>query len=102
MGQDARVSEAVFSWKPGTIAREVEGEVLIVPVRDRVVDLDDCFYVLDNPVSVHLWGLLETTHTLDALALAVAGTFEVEEQVAKADVSQFLDDLVRVGACQTE
>lgn len=91
---------AVFSRKPGTIAREVEGEILIVPVRDRVVDLDDCFYLLEDPVAVHLWELLSAEHTLDALVSAVLGAFEVHEEQARSDVSRFLDELVRVGACQ--
>jgi hypothetical protein len=93
---------AIFSRKPGTIAREVEGEILIVPVRDRVVDLDDCFYLLEDPVAVHLWEQLSEAQTLEALVGAVLGAFEVQEEQARADVSLFLDELVRVGACQAE
>ena len=32
------MSEPQFSRVPGTLARDVEGEILIVPVRERVVE----------------------------------------------------------------
>ena len=82
------------------IAREVDGEILLVPLRDRIADLDDVLFVLPDPVAGRVWGLLEEPRTLDELTAAVTGEFEVDDATARGDLLEFLEHLVHVQAAE--
>lgn len=93
-------SPARYVRSPRVIAREVDGEILLVPLRDRIVDLDDVLFVLPDPVAGRVWALLEEVRTLDELTAAVTEEFEVDAATAQADLLEFLEHLVRVQAAE--
>ncbi len=88
----------VYARSPDTIAREVDGEVLLVPVPSQIVDLDDCFFLLSDAVALRVWELLEFAQGLDALVDSVTSEFDVAADKARADLEAFLRELVRIGA----
>lgn len=91
-----------FVRRTDTVWREIDGDVLLVPCRREVHDLDDLIFLLEDAVSRRVWSLLERPCTPDDLARAVAAEFEVEPSVALTDVSEFLSHLVRIGAATTD
>jgi coenzyme PQQ synthesis protein D (PqqD) len=76
---------------PDTAFRQIgdEGGLVVLPGRAEVKVL--------NPVGIAIYALLDGTRDIDALARAVADTFDVEPDTARRDVEAFLDDLRRAG-----
>lgn len=92
------MSEPRYQRAPATIARELDGEVLLVPVVDRIADLDDCLFVLQDAVAVFLWEQLGTPRTPSELAARVVEEFDVPLDRAREDLAAFLLALVRARA----
>ena len=92
------MSDSVYRQSPGALSREVDGEVLIVPELREVLELDDVFYRLGDPVSVRVWEMLEEQRTLDELIESITAEFDVEAQTARGDLERFLAELVESGA----
>ena len=72
------MSESIYQRTPGALSREVDGEVLIVPELREVLDLDDVFYRLGDPVSVRVWELLKEQRTLAELIESVTDEFDAD------------------------
>lgn len=94
------VSNVRYAQTPETISREVDGEVLLVPVMDQIVDLDDCFHLLQDPVANRVWELLAVARTLEDLVREITTEFEVAPDLARSDLEAFLSELVRIGAAK--
>ena len=76
------------------VARVLAGETLIIPVLDRA-DLAS-IYSLDSPGSL-IWKLLGSPRTVTQLAMAFAQEYEVEPEMVRRDVADFLDEMMAVG-----
>ena len=86
------MSEAVFPRRhPDTAFRQIgdEGGLVVLPGKAEVKVL--------NPVGIAVYALLDGTRDVDALARAVAETFDVDSDTARRDVEAFLDDLRQAG-----
>ncbi len=73
------------------VSREISGEMLAVPVRHGVGDLD-CVYTF-NKLGARLWLLLEQGRTSEELAEWVRANYEVTAEQAFADVARFIAEL---------
>jgi hypothetical protein len=80
------------------VSREIDDEVLLVPLRERVHDLDDCVFYVDSPVGRLVWNLLREPHTEEELLTEILGRFSVQREQARADLAQFMEELTRAGA----
>jgi hypothetical protein len=86
---------------PGIVSRTVAGETLLVPVNRGVAECDRVFIL--NQTGAHLWPLLDGTRDVDALVQSVVDGFsEVEEPVARADVTRYLSALEERGLIHWE
>jgi hypothetical protein len=75
--------------------RRVAEETVVVPIRARAADLDSVYAL--NEVGGAIWAELESARTADEIVRRVAGEFEVEGDVARADVEQFLATMLQAG-----
>jgi len=77
--------------KSGLAFRAVgeEGGLIVVPGQSEVKVL--------NPVGAKIYGLLDGSHTEDAIVRAVMEEFEVTEEDARRDYRQFVGELDREG-----
>ena len=80
------------------VARVVAGETLIVPVRAKVGDLASIYSF--NGTGTLIWKLLESPHTVETLAEAVAGAYDVDMARAEKDVTDFVNEMKVVGLVQ--
>jgi Coenzyme PQQ synthesis protein D (PqqD) len=80
------------------VTRRIADETIIVPVVGGVGDLDAIFTL--NEVGSYIWRLIDTPTTVQAIADAVARTFDVAETEAARDVVEFLDKLAAAGLIQ--
>lgn len=80
---------------PDLVARKVAGQLLIVPIRNHVGDLDSIYTL--NEVGTRLWELVDGGASLDEIVAAICAEFEVGELDARHDAADFLAELLRLG-----
>jgi hypothetical protein len=88
--------QARYERNPDFIFRRIVDELVLVPVRQDVVDMD-CIYTL-NPLGAFIWEKLDGPITLGNLQAAIVEEYDVEPEAAAADLREFLHDLETAGA----
>jgi Coenzyme PQQ synthesis protein D (PqqD) len=86
---------ALLKKTDGFVSRTIAGDVIIVPVRGGVGDLDAIFTL--NSVGATIWKLIDGQTSSDALAAAIAREYQVSEATARDDVAEFLQLLSAKG-----
>ena len=81
--------------KKELIKREIAGDVVLVPVGKTVYEANGLFIL--NEVGAFLWDNLPLAENEDALLKAVLDQYEVTSDVAKADITAFLNNLRNMG-----
>jgi len=74
------------------VSRQIEGELVIVPIRRGVGDLNSLYTL--NPVGSVLWEFMTEGHTLPELVSRVCEEFEVTASQAQKDIEEFLGSMV--------
>ena len=74
------------------VARQIEGELIIVPIRRGVGDLNSLYTL--NPVGSVLWEFMTESHTVDEMVSRVCEEFEVTTSDAQNDIEKFLNSLM--------
>lgn len=62
-----------------------------------MLDMDKGKYFALNPVATRIWELLDTPLSLEELCLRLQKEYEVAEEQCKADVSDHLAEMVKLG-----
>ena len=88
------VSTKVYRPSSDVVVRRVGDESVVVPVRNRVGDLDSLFTL--NEVASRVWELLDGQRPLDAIAETICAEFEVAPEVAAADIEELMHALEQV------
>jgi hypothetical protein len=87
--------DRLFIRSRSVVSRVVAGETLIVPVRGKVGDLASIYSF--NGTGSLIWQLLDSPRGLAELIDAVEREYEVGQEQARTDVTQFLNDMLSVG-----
>ena len=74
------------------VVRKIEGELIIVPIRKGVGDLNSLYTL--NAVGAVLWDFMNESHTLSEMVKRVCEEFEVTATQAQKDIESFLDSLM--------
>ena len=82
------------------VAREIEGELVIVPLVSGVGDVDDELYTL-NETGRLIWAKLDGIATLGELALSLGNEFDSSLPAIESDVIGFATELLRRGILST-
>lgn len=77
------------------VTRHIAGETIIVPVCDRVADLD-AIYTL-NEVGSRIWDLIEGPTPVGRIARRISEEYDVSEDRAAEDVAELLTELEGAG-----
>src|ERR1700675_1763880 len=83
---------ARFIRNRDVVSRQIEGELIIVPIRRGVGDLNSLYTL--NPVGSVLWDFLTEGHTLAEMIQRVCDEFEVTGNQAQSDIQEFLGSLL--------
>jgi hypothetical protein len=79
-----------YACKQGVEAMEMDGEwVLLNP--------ETCTITKLNELGGLIWSMLQREEDLPAIGRALMAEYEIEEAVAREDLSRFLDSLEAVG-----
>ncbi len=84
--------DARFIRNREVVSRQIEGELVIVPIRRGVGDLNSLYTL--NSVGSILWEFLTEGHTLPEMVQRVCDEFEVSSKQAQADIQEFLGSLL--------
>jgi len=85
-----------YNKNSSMVARRVANEVVLVPIRQNVGDLQNIYTM--NEVGARIWELLDSGEAVADIILAISSEYELEQTQAEADVIDFLDHLESVGA----
>lgn len=77
------------------VLREIAGEYIIIPTGKTALDFNGLITV--NEVGVSLWNLLQNEITFEGLVQGILDEYEVEADVAREDIQEFLDALTEGG-----
>lgn len=78
------------------VSRLIEGETILVPIRQRAADLDSIYTL--NKVGSRIWELIDGKRKVKDIKKAIVDEFNVDEAKAEADIQKFLTQLEKIGA----
>jgi len=81
----------VYQRSNEVVCREVGGESILVPIRNRVGDLESIFVL--SPVAARIWSLLDRAVSAGEIIDIICSEFEVDRETATADVTELLESL---------
>jgi len=85
-----------FRRDPGLVSRNIAEELVLVPIRQNIGDLN-LIYTL-NPVGVRIWELLDGQRTVRDIQARIVEEYEVDSGEAERDILDFLQQLEEIGA----
>ena len=91
MKSEGRWSGWLLKARSGYVLRDIAGEYLLIPV--ELEDGSQSQMAVLNEVGKFLWEKLQEEQTVDTMANAVTGEYEVSREEAEADICEFLDHL---------
>jgi hypothetical protein len=77
--------------KEDYLLRNVAGSHIVVPVGEGSLDFSGVITL--NEVGAFLWEKLQSDTTEEELLSALLGEYDVDENTAKADISEFISNL---------
>ena len=77
------------------VLREIAGDYIIIPTGKTVLEFNGLITV--NEVGVSLWNMLQNEVTEDDLVKGILDEYDVEEEVAREDIREFINNLVAGG-----
>jgi hypothetical protein len=92
---DAVRSDLAYTASDAVVAREIEGEIVIVPLTAGIGDLEDELYSL-NETGRDVWRLLDG-RTLDEVIDALLAEYDAPREEIDRDVRGLLEELLSRG-----
>jgi hypothetical protein len=88
---ESEMDGRVYRHRGEFALRQVGAESILVPIRNRVGDLDSVFVF--TPVAARIWSLLDGSNDVDALVETICSEYDVDADVARQDVTELLGSL---------
>lgn len=77
------------------VTRNVAGETIIVPIKNRVGDLDSIYTL--NEVGTMIWELIDGKRSVSQIAEEICVSYDVTPEEAKKDTIDFVTTLMKAG-----
>jgi len=81
----------IFNKKSLFATRNVGGELILVPVKSKVADMNEIFTL--NEAGCFIWNNIDGKKDIDDIVNSLASEFDVDENTAKKDVKDFIERL---------
>jgi hypothetical protein len=85
----------VFRKNESVVSRKIADEMLLVPVRGRLANMQRIFSL--NPVAEYVWEQLDGERNLNDIRSGVLAHFDVKREQADIDIREFMEELVQAG-----
>lgn len=77
------------------VLREISGDYIIIPTGKTALEFNGLITV--NEIGAFLWDMLQNDVALEDMVAGVLKEYDVEENVAKEDIQEFLNVLIEGG-----
>lgn len=81
--------EKVYVKNPDMVFRKIAGEFILVPVRQKVVDLKSIYTL--NETAAFIWELIDGKSSVSCIKGKVAETFDCERAQIDSDINDIFD-----------
>jgi len=88
----------IYSKNPDIIFRKIADEFILVPIRQKAVDLRSVYTM--NQTAAFIWELIDSQRSVLQIKEKVAEEFEVGSGQVQADVSEILSQLEALSLIQ--
>lgn len=85
-----------FERNPDFVFRKVIEELILVPIRQDVADMDYIFTL--NQVGAFIWEHLAHPASQADLKAALLEEFDADPEVLTADLERFIDEMIAINA----
>jgi len=86
----------IYQKDPSIVSRKIADEVILVPIRQHVGDLESIFTL--NETAATAWVLIDGQHSLAEISEQIVSEYEVSLEQAQSDVLELVQELVQIGA----
>ena len=87
---------ARFQLTQEYVARAIAGELVLVPIRQRIGDLEDIYTM--NAVATFTWDRLAEGRSVAEIAAALEEVFAADAGEIRRDMEEFLEQLLTIRA----
>ncbi len=84
--------EHIYAPSEDVVAREIEGEFIIIPIATGVGDMEDELYSL-NESGKAIWDKLDGKRSLAHIKAELIDEYEVAEEEIEIDIKSFVKEL---------
>ncbi len=95
MYSDYREKKNIMKIDRNFVLREIAGEYIIIPTGKTALEFNGLITV--NEIGMELWKMLQNEVTFDDLLNGIMEEYDVDEEVAKEDIQDFLEKLKEGG-----
>ena len=85
-----------FQKDTSIVSQEIAGEVILVPVRQSVGELDSIYTL--NETAACAWSLIDGQRTLEEIHQQIVAEYDVDEDVTRQDLLELVEMLKHIGA----
>lgn len=90
--------EKCFDKSPNIVSRKIADEVILVPIRQNVGDLESIYTL--NEVGVFIWEFLDGKRKAKEIKEMIVEAFDVSPEEAEKDLIEFLLKLEKIGGIE--
>ena len=92
---DAKINlDSIYVPSENIVAREVQGEFIIIPITSGIADIEDELFSL-NETGKAIWEKLDGKKTLDDVIKDLSSEFEVSSDELQMDVLGLTEELLK-------
>lgn len=88
--------QSVYVHDPNIVSRDIAEEVILVPIRKNVADMD-CIFTL-NETAARAWELFDGVRSVEDIHKIIIEEFSVGSEEAKADLMELVQALLKIAA----
>ncbi len=89
-------SSNIYKHDPNIVARLIGGEMILVPIRKNVGDMENIFTL--NESAARIWELVDGQRNLAEIHQQIVEEFEIDALQAESDLLELVDSLLAEGA----
>jgi hypothetical protein len=90
--------DVTYSRNPDIIFRKIADEFILVPIRQKAVDLKSVYTL--NETAAFIWEAIDSAKSVSQINDKVSEVFEVDTRQAQADVLEILSQLESLSLIQ--
>jgi hypothetical protein len=91
-----QLAHTVYSHDPNIVSRLIAGEMILVPIRKNVGDMESIYTL--NETAARIWELIDGQRSTAEVLQQMVSEFDIDPAEAESDLLVLLHDLLELGA----